>query len=674
MAGDSSFCDRCGTRIPSVARQCSSCGAAIPQAARFCDACGAPVDVTPDRRTTRRFAVAAAVLCVVALVLTGTVVVSRAGREGSTSRLVSASAGGVVTLDGVAVEFAPGSLPADSVVSLRSTRVEVPLPGATPIGGAFDVDTRGTTLRTPATVRLPLLPKPPADAQPALAFVARFNENARSWERLGSRVEDGSVIASVDHFTKVRAFWYLPRSIADFLVDRYVALLRMAGIRANPPQCGPSPAGVSLDVVPALPTSTPGSPQIVEKDLLDAVLACVDGMNAEGVVTLKVVNNRPYSLLLDLPFGSTSTPAPRGSLDEDIARHLESIFNRQYFLPPGAEGRIGVTVPAGTTVKVRAASSQLALAMDAAAGLVSILPITARLDALSCVYKTLAVGGGQQPATLDKVPSILGACLGEVLDFVGRAALGVTLGIVGQQVHERIVDLDTKTDRVLGGGNDIVLSSSEPQVAPMSSSTTSSSTSTSATTTATTSTTVAPLPILLAADGLGALPFGTGMDQAIAAITATLGPPDHVGAWKAPFCESAPPSGGGRMLMWGELSVRFSDGGTLVGNRREHVGEAVLWGYTYGGSAFDPAALRTIAPRRSVSLRTPSGATIGSTGTDLDRIYGTRATFYSSDPSQFPGPRYIITTAGGDRLYIQLDSDSRRGRVTMISAGGGCGE
>lgn len=667
----SSFCDRCGTRILS-APECRSCGAAVPADARFCDSCGAPVQSTPVRRTARRVTVPAAVLCVVALVLTGAVIISRGQRDRSTSRLVSASTGGVVTLDGAVVEFPPGALAADSVVSLRSTEVDVALPGAAPMGGAFDVDVRGATMRAPAKVRLPLPAKLPADAQPALAFVARLDEGTASWERLESRVDDGRVVASVDHFTKVRAFWYLPRSIADFLVDRYVALLRVAGIRANPPQCVAPPAGVSLDVVPAILTNTPGAPEVHEKELLDVVLACVDGRDTDGAVTVKVVNNRPYSFLLDLPFGSTSTPAPRGGLDEDIARHLESIFNRQYFLPSGAEGRIAVPVPAGTTVKVRAASSQLALAMDAAAGLVSILPVTARLDALSCVYKTLAVGGGEQPASLDKVPSILGDCLGEVVDFFGRAALAATLGIVGQQIHRRIVDLDTSTDRVLGGGNDIVLASSEPQVAPTSS-TTSTSTSTSMTT-STTSTTVAPPAILVAADGLGAIPFGTDMDQAIAAITAALGPPDHVGTWKEPFCSNAPRGAGGRMLMWGELSVRFSDGGILVANRREHVGQAVLWGYTYGGSAFDPASLRTIAPRRSVSLRTPSGATIGSTGSDLDRIYGARATFYSSDPNQFPGPRYIITTAGGDRLYMQLDVNSRQGRVTTIIAGGDCGE
>ena len=111
----------------------------------------------------------------------------------------------------------------------------------------------------------------------------------------------------------------------------------------------------------------------------------------------------------------------------------------------------------------------------------------------------------------------------------------------------------------------------------------------------------------------------------------------------------------------------------MVGNRREPVGEAVLWGYTYGGPAFDPASQRMIAPRRSVGLRTPSGATLGSTGSDLDGIYGARATFYPSDVNQFPGPRYIVTAAG-DQLYMQLDANSRQGRVTSIAAGGDCGE
>lgn len=672
MPGDSSFCDRCGTRMPMAAPQCSSCGTTVPEAARFCDACGGPVQSTGNRRATRRVTVPAAVLCVVALLVTATVVITRAGRHHSTSRLVSASAGGMLTLDGAAFEIAAGALPADTVVTVRSMTVDVPLPGASPIGGGFDVDLHGATMRAPATVRLPLPAKLPADMQPSLAFVARLDERAGAWERLESRMEDGRIVASVDHFSKVRAFWYLPRSIADFLVDRYVTLLRVAGIRAKPPQCDASPAGVSLAVVPTILTDAPGSPEMIEKELFDIVLACADGRDDEGVVAVKVVNNRPYSLLLDLPFGSTSTPAARGSLDEDIARHLESIFNRQYFLPSGAEGRIAVAVPAGTTVKVRAASSQLALAMDAAAGLVSILPITARLDALSCVYKTLAVGGGEQPATLDKVPSILGECLGEVLDFFGRAALGVTLGIVGQQIHQRFVDLDTRTDRVLGGGNDLVLSSGGQTAPPSSTTSTSTSTSTTATTSRPT-TTVAPVAILLAADGLGAIPFGTPMDQAIAAITATIGPPDYVGGWKAPFCENAPRGGGGRMLMWGQLSVLFNDSGVLVGNRREHVGAPVLWGYSYGRSAFDPASQRTIAPQRTVSLRTPSGATIGTTGTELDRIYGTRAAFYSSDPNQFPGPRYIVT-AGTDRLYMQLDADSRQGRVTSITAGQGCGE
>ncbi len=396
-------------------------------------------------------AVLAATLTAVAVAGRGTPTSAPAAE----SRITAADGGQVELAKRIVVELPPGSLAADGLVSIAPTSVDVAHPGAVPVSEAYDVSTHGTALNAPATVRFPVPTGTlPSGVTPSLLFVARLDQGSKSWELMESAVIGDEVTAKVDHFTEVRVFGWLPEKLADFLVEKYVGLLRLIGARAKPPSCEKAPPGVTLTVTPVLFRDQPGARQIAEKDLFDMVLACPDSLGNDAVTT-KVVNNRGYSLVLDLPPGSTSTRAPAGNLDEDVARYIGGLFSSQYFLPAGVEGRITIPVTLGGSARVQAKSSQLALAMDAAAHLMELIPATKQIDVLKCVYKNVTAGG-DGAASLDKVPGIVKECAEIILDFFGRSAFGIVYKLFEHKLHQ-LLQSDTAIDKVLGGGEDIVL-------------------------------------------------------------------------------------------------------------------------------------------------------------------------------------------------------------------------
>ncbi|MGH9278757.1 MAG: hypothetical protein ACRD12_11735, partial [Acidimicrobiales bacterium] len=264
--------------------------------------------------------------------------------------------------------------------------------------------------------------------------------------------------------------------------------------------------------------------------------------------------------------------------------------------------------------------------------------------------------------SLAEAPAILKECAEPLLDAAGLVLLAAVYPLLKAAVEQKIQENDRQIDLILGGGEAVVVRYE-------------AGVTTTTTSTTTTTTTVPPAPVVLAVDGLGVATFGTDMEAAIAALTASLGPADYTGAWHARYCGTGE-GGGGRLLVWGKLSVMFNDGGLFDPNTRQRsfVGQRVLWGYEYTDHAYDQGAGRDVAIARRAELRTPSGAGTGTTGADLERIYAGRITARRGDPVGFPPPSYAVTVPGGQMLYFSMDANGPQGKVKTIAAGRGCGE
>ena len=188
-----------------------------------------------------------------------------------------------------------------------------------------------------------------------------------------------------------------------------------------------------------------------------------------------------------------------------------------------------------------------------------------------------------------------------------------------------------------------------------------------------------PSSVVLGEDGgLSVAPVGTPMSAAIPAITRALGPPDYTGKWASSYCETAE-GVGGRLLVWRDLGVLFTDGGVLIDGKARHAGRRVLWGYQYGGTINDNGARREVTSVRQVQpgLKTASGVGLGSTGREIKEAYGPRAQAHPGDPNGFAGPLYFVRSeqgTPGEGITLNMDANGPQGRVFVMLAGGSCGE
>jgi hypothetical protein len=184
------------------------------------------------------------------------------------------------------------------------------------------------------------------------------------------------------------------------------------------------------------------------------------------------------------------------------------------------------------------------------------------------------------------------------------------------------------------------------------SSTTSTTEATTSTTAAETTTTIAA-GLVLGADGVGTVSFGQDPDSAIAALTSVLGEPSSdsgfVDAASSPygFC----PAPQVRGVVWGDLTLLFSDGDTAYGTSGE---QAHLFTYSLAGGS--PAAT------------TEAGIGVGSSSEDVRAAY--------PEAVQVPGdelvaPRFDVSLGGSEPLRLTLDD---AGTVTAVTAGQTCGE
>lgn len=174
----------------------------------------------------------------------------------------------------------------------------------------------------------------------------------------------------------------------------------------------------------------------------------------------------------------------------------------------------------------------------------------------------------------------------------------------------------------------------------------------------TTATSVPPLPpppasfveetigasaLRLQPEGLGPIPFGTGVDRTLAVLTGALGSPATDTGWLPADVERLRcPGARARRVAWGSLSVLFSDGPTDWGpDLREHFFSFV---YSLSEGAASPDG---------PSLRTSEGLRLGDTLARSASIYGesaitrgdpTRGTFLEVE---VPGPGNLLGVFAG---------------------------
>jgi hypothetical protein len=179
-----------------------------------------------------------------------------------------------------------------------------------------------------------------------------------------------------------------------------------------------------------------------------------------------------------------------------------------------------------------------------------------------------------------------------------------------------------------------------------------------ATTTATTSvdgpsTTTAPGTIILRANGLGQVLFGTDPDTVIAAMTSEVGAPWRDTGWMDPLSLGSCPGTQVRTVQFGDLSLYFGD------ESRVATGRPHFFAYSFG-----PAAAATPEP---AGLTIDGGGTIGTTVAAL-RADHAGLQLYPADPTA------PASFAVADGLTGQLTGTTDADTVTRVQGGIGCGE
>jgi hypothetical protein len=181
--------------------------------------------------------------------------------------------------------------------------------------------------------------------------------------------------------------------------------------------------------------------------------------------------------------------------------------------------------------------------------------------------------------------------------------------------------------------------------------------------------------VVLRPDGLGVAAFGSGRQQALAALRRKLGPPDETGAWTGATPFGTCP-GDTRAARWGRLYVLFTNGPTRYGPS----GTWHLFAYQvdavqrtkvdpqYAGPTPPPEP----PPLRGYSPETAAGIGFGSTLAELRAAYPGRVSTSYGTPGGVHRFRIRLDAAG--ELSGTLSGGTAAATVTGLTAGQRCGE
>jgi hypothetical protein len=158
---------------------------------------------------------------------------------------------------------------------------------------------------------------------------------------------------------------------------------------------------------------------------------------------------------------------------------------------------------------------------------------------------------------------------------------------------------------------------------------------------------------VLRPNGLGDAAFGAEPDGVIAYVSSIIGAPTVDSGWIDPLSVGACPGTEMRQLVWGDLTLQFSDQSSITSGRRH------FFSYVYG-----PAFGAAIAP---AGLKTDAGIGVGSTVAEL---MGTYPSAVINPGDDFGGPNFFIN----DGLAGFLTGITPTDTVTSVLGGQGCGE
>ncbi len=194
---------------------------------------------------------------------------------------------------------------------------------------------------------------------------------------------------------------------------------------------------------------------------------------------------------------------------------------------------------------------------------------------------------------------------------------------------------------------------------PTTSTTSSTSTSTTTSTTTTTTTTVPPGPLVLHTEGISDFFFGISAPDAIAALTALLGPPDEDSGWIDSFSPYGTcPGTEVRMLRWRRLQVFLTNGNTP-------------WGAAGGRHFFLYRASEWVDPVSAPDMATLAGIILGSSVADLQAAYGDDLVVRDDF---IYGPLWEVEDPVDRWMSGSLTGLTPADLVRSINSGYGCGE
>jgi hypothetical protein len=239
---------------------------------------------------------------------------SSRNRPHTASAVIRAAVGGRVSLDGAEIDVPKNALAKDARVTVTH------LGGGPAVGGGradtFEYDTGNVALR--ADVRLY---QPTSGDTVALPVLASLGQDGL-WDVIPATVDGQRITAEVPHLSQWMGFDLFGWLKGD--VDAFTRTAQFLGLRADAPTCGHrvDPTVATLEYPAAIRQQQP------------PLLVCAN-IEANGVVTLRVVNNRTYAITL-FPDGFGIAPPSPLQLAKDDYQVAQAVRRPgQVVLAPG---------------------------------------------------------------------------------------------------------------------------------------------------------------------------------------------------------------------------------------------------------------------------------------------------------------------------------------------------
>jgi hypothetical protein len=390
---------------------------------------------------------------------------SPASTGGQSARLhIIAAIGGVIRVGGASLMVPAGSLDRDTDIALAvGGQPPVGVPDLFQAAGpAVHGDLGGAHLTHGATLSLPL----PAGVTGGVG-AGYLDEQARAWRPRQAAIDSREHVLTlqVPHLS-----WYQPWTwdlgALKSKLEQYFGKLVGYGValRTDPPHCAAAPSGVAT----AVTGGRSGDPS------LDGCVEDAGGAN----VRLRLINNRPYGMVVTAPDGSRLESLSRGGLLAALYQEKNSLAHvGGDYLPSGGEADyiLPATGPIVTAIGVW---SWKTYTLDAAvAMLLTVEGEGAPPGGAAAAAKVGASASKVPPAKLASV----GLCLGDKLfsdpPTDAASAIRDNIGCLGELddlllaplalVQGLIIDLagalDAGQDLSVGSAGTVTLSRPAPQ-------------------------------------------------------------------------------------------------------------------------------------------------------------------------------------------------------------------